>query len=365
MTNIKRNSTIETLRIISILLIIASHFSVHGLFEFDYIFSVDYMYMDLLKMCGDFGVDIFVLITGYFMIKDQNLNGKKVFSFWIQVLFYSVVIYLFVSLIGFEQFSIKELCRSFLPISFGKWWFASTYFVLLVLHPFLNRLITSIDKRWHEYLIVILVLFWSVIPTFMRRDFEGNNLLWFITLYCISSYVQIYSNKNRGNAKYYVLLFVISLIVPFSIRMLHEMGISIPVLSSMSSFVYSKQSLFTLIRALSVFLFAITRKETHNAIVNNLAAASFGIYLIHDSKSIRPVLWNYVFELNQNLKINIVLYSLICIVVIYCACFLIDMLRKKLFETSFVINLMEKIYKTITIAIKSLLRFLDPIFTHM
>ena len=342
--NRKRNSSIELLRIIAILLIISCHFSTHGLFRFDYVFGMDYLYMNLLTMGGDLGVDIFVLISGYFLINDKKENGRRIFDFWIEVFFYSVLIYLLVCIFGFEQFSAKELIKNFLPIAFNRWWFAGTYFVLLVLHPYLNVLLHGIEKKQYERMLVILVLFWSIIPTFLRSDFNGNTLLWFITLYFISAYIRLYPSEKKPNLKKYLILFVTFTIIPYVIRNLHNLGLPIPYISVLSGYIYTRQSVFTLLRAMCLFLFFVKKEAFFHPLINKVASATFAIYLLHDSDYIRPILWQTVYNLNPDLHIGIILYSVICVVCIYLICLTIEMFRQFLFKCTPVRKLNERIF---------------------
>ena len=64
--NKDRNSSFELLRIISMLLIVAHHFVVHGNFDLISSFSKNVFFLQSLSMFGKFGVNLFVLISGYF-----------------------------------------------------------------------------------------------------------------------------------------------------------------------------------------------------------------------------------------------------------------------------------------------------------
>ena len=61
-----RNSSFELLRITSMLLIVAHHFVVHGKFDLTASFSKNIFFLQSLSMFGKLGVNLFVLISGYF-----------------------------------------------------------------------------------------------------------------------------------------------------------------------------------------------------------------------------------------------------------------------------------------------------------
>lgn len=74
----KRNSSFELLRIISLFSITICHFATHGGFCFDaQMVSIPRFWWYFIEMGGNFGVDVFVLISGYFLITEKY----KVFNF--------------------------------------------------------------------------------------------------------------------------------------------------------------------------------------------------------------------------------------------------------------------------------------------
>lgn len=66
--NKDRNSNIEALRIISILLIICHHYVIHGFSEVENISMMNQYLLGILSLGGKLGVTCFILISGYYMI---------------------------------------------------------------------------------------------------------------------------------------------------------------------------------------------------------------------------------------------------------------------------------------------------------
>ena len=134
-----RRSNFELLRIFAMLLIVMHHFSVHSPFvEFTNALSVNRLGIQFMEIGGKLGVNLFVLISGYFMCTSKEFKVKKIIVLFLQILMYSVLCYSVIC-IATNQFSIREVLRTFLPITFVNWWFASTYFVLLFFTPFINK----------------------------------------------------------------------------------------------------------------------------------------------------------------------------------------------------------------------------------
>lgn len=81
----ERNSAFELLRIIAMMAIVICHFATHGGFDFDTTtVTVPKLWWYFMEMGGNFGVNIFVLISGYFLIVSKNrvFNFKRVLKFW-------------------------------------------------------------------------------------------------------------------------------------------------------------------------------------------------------------------------------------------------------------------------------------------
>ena len=68
----QRNSNLEILRIIAIIFIISFHLARHGFDGVDFLLSNPNSYfLYFLGILGKIGVDIFILISAYFMIKSK------------------------------------------------------------------------------------------------------------------------------------------------------------------------------------------------------------------------------------------------------------------------------------------------------
>lgn len=334
----ERNSSIELLRILAMIMIVFHHFAVHGGFDWSIqnSLSISHFWYNLIFMGGKIGVDVFVLISGFFLIKnnDYKFNFKRIFKFWGQLFFYSIIISIIFSFMGIIHLEVKDYIRIFFPISFSGWWFASTYFVLYLIHPFLNKLLYALDKKQYQKLLVLLVICWSVIPTFITSEYEGNNLLWFITLYCISGYARIHGFNPKFNAKHYLMLFlVIASLTYLSSIAFVILGIKYSIFASHSTYFYGQNKLSVLLISLTLFMTFINIKMKYHKWINVIASATFGVYLIHENGYIRTFLWNDVFKNNQfQESLMLIPYSIICVVVVYVICTIIDLLRQMTFE---------------------------------
>ena len=77
-TNVVRQSNFELLRIISIVIIIAHHIAFHGGFEYPTeVVSINKLWIQFLLLGGKIGVDLFILISGYFLISSTKVKINR------------------------------------------------------------------------------------------------------------------------------------------------------------------------------------------------------------------------------------------------------------------------------------------------
>ena len=88
----KRKSNFEILRIISIIFILFHHFFYENvILDYTSSITINQFISQVLYSLGKIGVNIFILITGYFCI-NSNFKLKKILTIWLQTIFYSWII---------------------------------------------------------------------------------------------------------------------------------------------------------------------------------------------------------------------------------------------------------------------------------
>ena len=339
---INRNTSIELLRIISMIMIMFHHFAYHGNFEWNFNeVTLPHLWYDFILMGGKVGVDIFVLISGYFLIENTEklFQPKKLLKFWGQVVFYSIMPYLLSVMLRLNAFEIKQLIKVCLPITYPGWWFASTYFMLYLIHPFLNKLLHGLSKTEYQYLILMMVLCWSIIPTATTQLFESNSLLWFVTLYGIAGYVNLYGGNQKLQSKHYFSLYFMVLIITYTVSTTFLfLGTKKEEWSTHAIDFFEIERLPILLMAITLFMGFVTLKMNYHKWINMIASATFGVYLIHDSSYIRYYLWTNIFKINQYQDSTfLILYSILVVFILYVSCTMIDLIRKKLVEKPYML----------------------------
>jgi surface polysaccharide O-acyltransferase-like enzyme len=325
----KRSSNLELLRILSMVLIIAHHYSVHGGFNLnDNSIYFNKVIVQILSIGGKLGVNCFILITGYFMI-DSCFKFKKLIKLWIEIFIYSVSITLIFYCLGISDFNIKYLVKSFLPITFNLYWFATTYVILYILTPFINVFINNVKKTTFLQLILLILTLWSIIPTFTNQEVGGTSVTWFITLYLIAAYIKKYPNTYCDKCLANILLAVIfySLII-ISVILFDIMGTKYSIFSNHATYLMGINKLPLVICSIALFLGFKNLKIEVNSFINSIAECMFGVYLIHDNSLVRTYIWLKLFKNNSFiLSPYLLLHSIFAIITTFLICTFIDKLR--------------------------------------
>ena len=250
-----RDSSIELLRIISMLMIVAGHFATHGGFCFDtQSITIPRLWWNLIEMGGNFGVDVFVLISGYYLIENKSLSFdiKRLLKFWGQIFFYSVFLFVFAFIIGRGSFAPRLILRTLFPIISSEWWFASTYFVLYLLHPYINRLLYTFSKEQYRQFLILFIIIWSVVPIFTLFNFQSNELLEFILIYIIAGYIRIWGFKfNLKSKRLFCLWIVFRVFTYLTCIVFIILGVKHTIFLPYSLFFYERTKIPTLLRAIS------------------------------------------------------------------------------------------------------------------
>ena len=67
----QRNSRLELLRILCMLMIVAYHYSIYGFYSDDVLSSPNKTLIELVGLGGNIGASTFVLISGYYMVNSR------------------------------------------------------------------------------------------------------------------------------------------------------------------------------------------------------------------------------------------------------------------------------------------------------
>ncbi|MBQ7216169.1 MAG: acyltransferase family protein [Synergistaceae bacterium] len=317
------------------LMIVAHHFSVHGGFSFpaDQI-TLNRLWTQFIFMGGSLGNDIFVLLSGYFLISSSGINYHKLFKLWLRIFFYSAVIYSVFVYFGLKAFSLKAALKSVMPVTKPQWWFASTYFVMYLLHPYLNTFLRAMNHEDYKKFLAAAGFYWCIITTLTHSNFGANNLMNFMLVYSLAGYFRLWG-KDSGSKKF-IWYGVLGISINFvSVVLLDIIGLYVPFAGKHALyFCGGMMKPMVILSSLCLLLGFRSLNIPHSKIINILASATFGVYLIHDNNFVRPFLWRTLFK-NASYQDSpyLIPYSIAVILTVYISCTVIELIRAKIFRT--------------------------------
>lgn len=191
-----RDSNIELLRIVSMMLIILFHFSVHGPWPADGVLAAD-VAVGVLAFGGKLGVNCFVLITGYFMTR-SSVRVASVARVVLETWFYSWGLLILFAVAQPELVTQARLEKAVLPLVSGEYWFITNFVALMVVSPFLNLLFDRLSRRGKSRLAAIGFVTISVLPTLTTFNPLGSDLLWFFYLYLMGGWIRELMEGTEG-----------------------------------------------------------------------------------------------------------------------------------------------------------------------
>ena len=345
----QRNSNLEILRIISMLFIVSCHFVNKGFGDYNLVISNPNNYLIyFLDLFGKVGVDIFILISAYFMI-NSKFTLKKLLVLGGEIYFYSLMLCLIMlMLVPTMPITPTEILKTIFAISHG-YWFMTCYIVLMLFSPFLNKFIKGLSKNTLLKLLLLLIIIWSIYPTFtgtslMYGDSFGYGFMaWFIVLYFMGAFIRLHLDvKQFSSKKLFVLLIASIALLYLGSAIIGQLGILINMESLTNGeisgnmafeFFTRENKFFVLTTSVVLFLIFLKRNEFSNKYINYIAGSVLGVYLIHVNVFVREYLWKSLINVSSYYNsLNLWIVAIISIVGVYLVCTGIDIIRRETVE---------------------------------
>ncbi len=348
-----RNSSIELLKIIAIVLIIISHAVPYGNFSnYDAYIDLNHASADgnvvilaILRNLGSVGNCIFIICSSWFLLNSNKVNKKKILKLIIDSFIISITILLLIFIFSDYNVSLTEIIKSFFPITFNVNWFLTCYLLFYMIHPWLNTIIEKMDQRKLLMTNCILLFLYSIMNTLKADLFYFNSLIGFIVIYFLMAYIKKYLNKISHNRKVNIILCILALIALIgAIVFINFIGLRIDVFNNKLQIMNN----FTnpLIIIISFTLFNIFKqKEFYNKAINYFSSLSLLIYLIHGNQFVVGYLKGFYFDYvyyhfgYQNIMIYVIILSFIYLL----GSIILSMLYKHTIQNHFN-KLIEKLY---------------------
>lgn len=334
-----RNSNLELMRIILMLLVIAHHYVVNSGVSSNWTAGVYTSNAALLIFYGMWGkicINSFVMITGYFMCKSR-LTWMKVFKLIAEVYFWKLIltfVFAFSGCMGLKDI-VSGLVFPFRDIGGG---FTASFIAMYLFIPFINRLLFALDKKSLLKLIGLLLFLFTFCTTFLASTTAFYEVGWYMTLYLVAAYIRLYPARWMGDHKSATLFLVACVLTSVASVAFLMLASSVLGLGDHAYyFVVDSGKIMAALTGCAIFLFFNTLEIGYIPAINKIASTVFGVLLIHtNSDAMRKWLWQDVFNVSglyQSCGIfELALASVGIVLIVFCACSALDMLRIVLFE---------------------------------
>ena len=323
-----RQSNMELLRLLSMILIMVGH-SLYFPFPNSGQINDSPVLPFLFFQAKSFtvvGVNVFVLISGWFGIK---FKLEKLASLLFQTVFFAVLIFTVLLILFPKKYSNLESFSTIFFFRSDDYWFVKAYIGLFLLSPMMNKFIEMSSKKQIALFLILFYTFQFIygwLNLFGAHWFEGGfSLASFIGLYILARYIRIHVTLDHSILYYTIILGGIGM----------GMGLLAFILAKQDISIYGRLFTYTnpmviLMSVIVVILFSKIKIQSN--IINVLASSCFGIYLLHANELL---LHNFYFSrvktISETYSFGIAIVLITMWILSWAvAAILIDYIRKRL-----------------------------------
>lgn len=319
-----RDSGMELLRIVAMLMIVAHHMVLHNQVRvWGYSFSAKRLLFEtMFEGVGKIGVICFFLISAWFLCEKQDLSLKSSFRrIWLmerELLFWSLMLYICVKISCPDLVSSTFKEYVIHPLSANMWWYATTYAVCLMLLPFIQFGLRDMGRLLHGQLCVVGLALLVVDGLRLRSLLD--TMLVFVLLYVITAYYRWYM-KPFAWWTGIVMAFVGEAVIVAVAALCGSLTLRDPRWEPYQLYLAGEWKLPVLVTACGLLL-VFSNIHFRSRVVNWIAASTFGVYLISDYPLIRKLLWNRWFTLDRVYELPNVtaVVAAVAVVLLCCWC---------------------------------------------
>lgn len=281
MATLSRQSNLELLRIVSMLMVLTVHAdgaalglptvagNLHGASAYDF----GRLAVESVAIVG---VNCFTMISGYFGIR---LRWRTVGAYLFECVFYAVLIYSLSAILVPGYFTWKGWLESWLVLSHTDLWYVPAYFGLMLLAPILNTGLEALSKRKFAVVLGAFIVFNVWCGWWWHGAFNptGYTLFQLVMVYMIGRFLRLHVSSGwlRARRNFIAVIYLVSTTCVFAMSLY---------MKPLMAFAYN--SPWVLASTTSLFmLFASVGIQSRT--INYIARSAFAVYLIHKA----PFVW--------------------------------------------------------------------------
>ena len=321
----KRNYGIDLLRLVLMYMVCILHVLGRGgiLALGSSVGKIECAVFMLIETFAYFAVDAFAIISGYMASYDKPLRPRKIIGMWFQVFFYSFAVTAIFALFGlYSDFSGKAVMGAVFPLTFGTFWYFTSYFAVFLFAPIINRFISDMSENTAKKIFIAFFLIFSVAESvnFAFKTAGGYSGIWLIVLYILGASAK---KANLFAEKKTWILILFSALCLAATWLLF-------IFAKADRFLSYVSPTMTLPALLTVIVFS--RMKIKGKIVSKISPLAFGIYLFQLSPAVWALLDGATAKLLSENSAVAVLQVFLFSAILWTAGLLVDFIRSLLFR---------------------------------
>ena len=300
-------------------------------------YAIAYLY-ETVSYCG---VAIFGIITGFVSCSRTMKNEKRLGRFlglWLEVVFYSLLLTISISLMTAQPVDARRIIECFFPIAGQTYWYFSTYFILFLIIPYLNKTVLENTALQNTTLLCF-----AAIMLYYSHTLTGLFAISMLTFfYIIGALIRKYNIQyviSKGKcAMCYFTLLILTYLWTVVVK---------PTNSALGGILLRYDSPTVIGMAFCMVVFFAKMNSVPKVLdgLSSLGESAFAIYLINDNPLFRAcfienkiaAVSDKTFRLLFLIPVVSVLFSIVCI--------LFDRIRIKLFNWLHVSVIQDRLYE--------------------
>lgn len=334
-----RDARFDLIRVVAMLMIIFGHLVFHNIrdihgsgeeltVEANAVTITNYALCQLLTYCSIIGPNLFMLITGYFLINPRSIGYslRKATGLWTDIAIYSAGIYGVAAVAGMVEFESGELLGYLLPVHSRVYWFLTVYLAVLLLSPFLAKASRLSKQEYQILLAILLIIYFAQEEIGYGAIFSGGmSLTFFVFVFLTGGYLRLFDVpaviRKHSGAMWLAICLVLTLLcvaprLGSDVLVFHIKGMannSLPYFMSVLCFI--------------AFMNIPVRDRRLSMMLTGISPYILSVYLIHEHPLIRQWLWTTLFDAKADVgQWWFIPYALIISASILLACVAIDYL---------------------------------------
>ncbi|WP_295137965.1 acyltransferase family protein [uncultured Catenibacterium sp.] len=353
----KRNTGIELLKIVSMLMVVTLHVLLFGMNYYEaHILTPKGFITNMIEAICYCAVNIYAIITGYLMV-NKNPKVYRIVDLWIQVVFYLIISTMLIKIYYPQDFTKRLLFGTFFPIITNQFWYFTAYFIMFWCIPLYNWIINHLTIEQFRRMIMTTLSIFCIIGWFASIYGEqvfglnnGYSFLWITVLYFTGAGIKLYGKelfyiKKDISRNKVLLIGLLSGLSTFIAKIL---------LVKMTTFLFGHEiyvDIFYLYVSPTVliesicFVFYFSKLNIRsNTLISKISGATFGVYIIHLTPFFLNYCWKYLTPYKNTPLVSYLLIILVSVILLFTLCTVVEIIRIYVFDKLGFYKITKKIY---------------------